>query len=121
MSIKSKLQACIITLDEADNIVRCLSSLSGLVDSVLVYDTGSNDETVNIARRHGARTVQGYWDDDFSAARNRALELCDSEWILSIDADEVLYCDVQNGVQDGVRQSLLVDEDVQSFEVTIRN
>ena len=117
MSIKSKLQACIITLDEADNIVRCLSSLSGLVDSVLVYDTGSNDETVNIARRHGARTVQGYWDDDFSAARNRALELCDSEWILSIDADEMLYCNVQ----DGVRQSLLVDEDVQSFEVTIRN
>ncbi len=118
MSIRPELlQACIITLDEADNISACLESLSGLVDSVLVYDTGSHDETLGIAGRCGAKTVQGYWDDDFAAARNRALELCNSEWILSIDADEVLYCKVENGI----RRLLLDNGYAQAFEVNIRN
>jgi hypothetical protein len=117
------LQACIITLDEADNISACLESLDGLVDSVLVYDTGSNDETVSIARRHGATVIQGYWDDDFAAARNRALQLCESEWILSIDADEVLHCNVQDGIRRSLlgRRRLPDNGDVQAFEATIRN
>jgi len=83
------LSAALIVKNEEENLPRCLASLSGLVDEVVVYDTGSTDATVAIARDAGATVVEGYWDDDFSRARNEAISHCRGEWILSIDADEI--------------------------------
>lgn len=87
------LSACIITKDEEANIGRCLASLTELVDEIVVYDTGSFDATVEIARRAGAVVIEGEWRDDFAAARNAALTACTSEWILWVDADEVVTGD----------------------------
>ncbi|HYA69498.1 MAG TPA: glycosyltransferase, partial [Acidimicrobiales bacterium] len=84
------VSACLITKDEADNITACLTSLSGLADEIVVYDTGSSDDTVSIARALGATVIEGYWDDDFSRARNAALEHCQGQWIAWVDADETL-------------------------------
>src|SRR5438874_776923 len=84
------LSAALIVKDEEKFLPACLASLDGLVDEVVVYDTGSTDGTVAIAQAHGATVIQGYWDDDFARARNAALEHCRGEWILSIDADEVV-------------------------------
>ena len=87
------LSACMIVKDEEDNLPSCLASLEGLVDEVVVYDTGSTDRTVGLARSAGATVVEGYWDDDFARARNAALAHCRGRWVLHVDADEVLEAD----------------------------
>ncbi len=88
-----------IVKDEEEYLPSCLASLSGLVDEVVIYDTGSVDDTLEVARREADRAgipltlVEGYWDDDFARARNASLEHCAGTWILWIDADERAVCD----------------------------
>lgn len=82
------LAAVLIARDEGRCIARCLDSVRPWVDRVMLLDTGSRDDTADVARRHGA-TVQDFaWQGDFSIARNRALEIADADWNLVIDADE---------------------------------
>ena len=80
----------VIARDEAQTLPRLLSSVSGWVDSVTVLDTGSTDETASLAARMGARVESFVWCDDFSAARNAALDVADADWNLVLDADEWL-------------------------------
>ncbi|CAG4933288.1 MULTISPECIES: glycosyltransferase family 2 protein [Acidithrix] len=82
------ISACLITKNEEIHLERCLSSVYGHVDEIVVVDTGSNDRTVEIAQGFGAKVFSVSWKDDFALARNAALDLASSEWILSIDADE---------------------------------
>jgi tetratricopeptide (TPR) repeat protein len=96
------LSAALIARNEEEFLGRCLRSLDGLVDEVVVVDTGSADRTAQIAESQGARVYQRAWTDDFSAARNQALDLARGEWILYIDADE----SVRAGTADGVRDRL---------------
>lgn len=110
------LSAALIVKDEEENLPVCLSSLSGLVDEVVVYDTGSTDRTVEIAREAGAVVVEGYWDDDFARARNEALRHCTGEWVLSIDADETA-----SGQANRIRSFLSVSWNVDCFTVMITN
>ncbi|MCY1144958.1 glycosyltransferase [Actinoplanes sp. Pm04-4] len=74
--------------DEAAALGGCLASLGGVVDEVHVYDTGSIDGTPQIASELGAVVTLGWWSDDFSEARNAALEGWSALWVLSIDADQ---------------------------------
>lgn len=82
--------ACLIVRDEASRLAACLDSVSPFVDEIVVLDTGSVDDTVAIALAHGARVDRAVWTDDFSVARNHALSLCTTEWVLSLDADETV-------------------------------
>ncbi len=84
------LTAALIVKDEEDVLAECLDAVRAEVDEVVVYDTGSTDGTVALAEAHGARVIRGHWDDDFAAARNRLLEHCTTDWVLSLDADEVI-------------------------------
>lgn len=85
-----KISACLIVKNEKDHIKDVLSSLAG-VDEIVVVDTGSADETVELARTFTDKVFTDYmWADDFAAARNHALSKCTGDWVLSIDADEVL-------------------------------
>jgi hypothetical protein len=79
-----------IARNEADRIARLLASVRPWVDSMLVLDTGSDDDTAEIARQLGARVEQYEWSDDFSAARNVALDHAGGDWHLVLDADEWL-------------------------------
>ncbi|MEW6706706.1 MAG: glycosyltransferase [Pseudomonadota bacterium] len=79
-----------IARDAASGIERALASVRGVVDEMLVLDTGSADGTPERARRAGARVAHFAWIDDFSAARNAALDLCCADWCLVLDADEWL-------------------------------
>jgi hypothetical protein len=109
------ISACLIVKDEEQNIERCLAAVSPLVDEVIVYDTGSADRTVERAEASGAIVVRGYWDDDFGAARNRSLEHCTGDWILQVDADEVVEGDPEalrwfvRGAQDDLARVTLVN------------
>lgn len=96
------LSAALIVRDEDRFLGACLRSLRGLADEVVVVDTGSTDRTIDIAESEGARVYERPWTDDFSAARNQALDLAEGEWILYIDADER----VREGTADGVRALL---------------
>ncbi len=77
-----------IVRDEAAHLPECLADLAGLADEICVVDTGSADNTVDIARAFGCRLAFFPWRDDFAAARNESLRLCRGEWVFVIDADE---------------------------------
>lgn len=86
----TQLTLCLIARDEEQFLPRCLESVRGVVDRIVLVDTGSTDRTAEIAREHGAIVVDHVWDDDFSAARNAALEHVSEGYVLVLDADEML-------------------------------
>lgn len=88
MSIEISL--CMIVWNEHDVLERCLAAARPAVDQICIVDTGSTDDTLVLAGRFGARVATFLWNDDFAAARNRSLELATGDWILVLDADEVL-------------------------------
>ena len=83
-----KISATIITYNEERNVARVLESLR-CCDEVLVLDSGSNDRTVEIATKLGARVVESSWHG-YAAQKNIAAELAANDWILALDADESL-------------------------------
>lgn len=83
-----KISATIITFNEERNIARVIESLR-CCDEILVLDSGSNDRTVEIATKLGARVEEGSWHG-YAAQKNIAAELASNDWILSLDADESL-------------------------------
>jgi GT2 family glycosyltransferase/tetratricopeptide (TPR) repeat protein len=87
------ISACLIVRDEEADLPACLTAVSRIADEVIVYDTGSLDQTVAVARGRGAVVVEGHWDDDFARARNAALAHCRGTWVLHVDADEVVTAD----------------------------
>jgi glycosyltransferase involved in cell wall biosynthesis len=84
------LSLCMIVRNEADKLPRCLSSVQGIVNETIVVDTGSTDQTTEIAQSFGAQVYHYLWNNNFSAARNESLKYAEGEWILVLDADEVL-------------------------------
>jgi tetratricopeptide (TPR) repeat protein len=79
--------------DEEQKLPHCLQSVQGLVDEIIVVDTGSRDRTVEIAQDFGATVYYQPWQDDFALARNEALKYAKGEWVLVLDADETLMAD----------------------------
>nr|WP_281275628.1 glycosyltransferase family 2 protein [Bacillus yapensis] len=77
-----------IVKNEENNLATCLSSVNKFVDEIIVVDTGSIDNTKEIAVRHGAIVYDYEWSNDFAAARNFALTKSTSRWNLILDADE---------------------------------
>ena len=84
------ISLCMITKNEESNISRCLNSVKDIVDEIIVVDTGSTDNTIEIAKSYGAIVYNHKWNNDFSEARNKSLEKATKDWILVLDADEVL-------------------------------
>lgn len=84
------LSAAMIVRDEASRLAACLRSIRGLVDELVIVDTGSTDATVSIAESFGARVHVHPWNGNFAEPRNIGLDLARGRWILYIDADERL-------------------------------
>ncbi|HEY1761575.1 MAG TPA: glycosyltransferase family 2 protein, partial [Acidimicrobiales bacterium] len=111
------LSVCLIVKDEEALLGACLESVAGVADEIVVYDTGSSDRTVEIARSMGARVIEGYWDDSFSRARNAALALACGTWVLSLDADERLL-----GNFEALRAQISdVRSEIEAYLVAIEN
>jgi tetratricopeptide (TPR) repeat protein len=82
-----RISAALIVKDEEQSLESCLGSLRGVVDEIVVVDTGSHDRTVEVARRFTDRIFTFPWIDDFAAARNFSIECASGDYILVIDAD----------------------------------
>ena len=81
---------CMIVKDEEQVLVRCLASVKALVDEMIIVDTGSTDNTVEIAKSLGAKVDFFTWIDDFAAARNYAFSLASGDYLLWLDADDYI-------------------------------
>lgn len=84
------ISLCMIVKNEEQRLSGCLESVRGMVDEVIVVDTGSSDKTVETAKSLGAKVFSHAWPGDFSKARNESLRHATGEWVLFLDADERL-------------------------------
>ena len=87
--MKHPISVVIITLNEAKNIVACITAAKQVSDDILVIDSGSMDGTVGLAQRAGARVIDHVWLG-FAQTKNWGNQMAKHDWILSLDADEVL-------------------------------
>jgi glycosyltransferase involved in cell wall biosynthesis len=87
---RQRVSLCLIVKNEEDNLPACLQSAADLVDEVIVVDTGSSDNTRQVAEQMGARVFDFPWCDSFAAARNESLRHASGEWIMWLDADDQL-------------------------------
>ncbi len=113
---RPRLSLCMIVKNEAKHLPRCLASVRGVVDEMVVVDTGSTDDTAAVAERLGARVYHYAWCDDFAAARNVAVSHARGEWILMLDADEALAGEARRRLR-----GLLTDDRFAAYLVNIRS
>ncbi len=85
-----KLSLCMIVKNEELTLPQCLGSVKDVVDEIIVLDTGSSDRTPQIAAAYGAKVYHFTWTNNFSVARNYALQYVTGDWVLVLDADETL-------------------------------
>jgi len=88
--VRPTISLCMIAKDEEEFVDECLESVKGVVDEIVVVDTGSKDRTVEIVESHGAVVHRFKWSDSYSDARNESLAHAGCDWILVLDADERL-------------------------------
>jgi tetratricopeptide (TPR) repeat protein len=85
-----RLSLCMIVRDEQEMLPRCLAAAVAAVDEMVIVDTGSTDRTVEIAQSFGARVISHEWTGSFAEARNVSFDAASGDWLLYLDADEVL-------------------------------
>ncbi len=114
------ISLCMIVKDEEDVLDRCLCSvkekLKDVVDEIIVVDTGSMDNTINIAKKHNCLIYNFEWCDDFSKARNYGIDRAKNDWVLVLDADEYVetvsikeLINLQCGEYDNVRCNIRIN------------
>jgi len=113
---KPRISLCMIVRDEEDYIGPCLESVKHLVDEVIVVDTGSQDQAIEIAESYGAKVYHHPWEDDFAKHRNQSISYAKGDWILIMDADEVLAQRDIHKIKD-----LLCSAKAEGFMFTLRN
>ena len=104
-----KISACYIAKNEAKNLAKSIKSLKNQVNEIVVVDTGSTDNTMNVARKLGAKVYSFPWQDDFSKARNFALSKAKGDWLILLDADEYFTAKTAGNIRQVIRQAQQVD------------
>jgi O-antigen biosynthesis protein len=110
------LALSMIVRDAARDLALCLESVRGIADEIVIADTGSADNSVDLARNLGARVIRIPWENDFARARNFSLAEVTADWVLSMDADERL--DPAAGQR---LPPLLASRTARAYQVPIRN
>ena len=109
----TKLSVCVITKNEAAMIERCLASVSW-ADEIIVVDSGSNDNTVALAQKAGAKVSYNEWPG-WAKQKNRAISLASQDWILSLDADEWLPATAEKIIREAIDRANLESTDAYYF------
>jgi tetratricopeptide (TPR) repeat protein len=110
--MRQTIELSMIVKDGSATLERCINSVASFVDRIVVGDTGSTDATVETARKCGAEVVHIPWEQDFARARNRLLEHCKCDWVLVLDADEML--DAQGPLR---IPELIARENVDAYDI----
>jgi glycosyltransferase involved in cell wall biosynthesis len=113
--IPPRLSATVLTLNEERNIERCLASLSW-ADEIVVVDAGSQDRTLELARRYTDRIITHAWSG-FLAQRSYAFEHCNGQWILFMDADEWVPAELA----EEIRKTIAVEPVESAFWISRKN
>ena len=85
-----RISVCLIVKNEEDVIGRCLESVKGFADEIIVVDTGSSDKTKEFVSKFTDKLYDFEWIDDFSAARNYAFSKAKCDYLFWLDADDVV-------------------------------
>lgn len=112
----SALTLCIIVKNDPEGLARAIESCRGIVDAVIVTDTGSTDDTIATAQRLGARVMHFPWCEDFSAAYNACIGVAGTEWVFSLDADEFLAPESRRLIRPAIER-----EDAMGYDVIRRD
>jgi glycosyltransferase involved in cell wall biosynthesis len=110
-----KISVVIICKNEEEEIGRCLQSIEGLTDDIVVLDNGSEDDTKNIIRKSRARLIEASWEG-FGKTKNKATKLAKYDWVLNLDADE--------SIDEELKRELLnlpLNNDNEVFEIKFKN
>ena len=110
------ISLCMIVKDEEKLLPRCLKSIKKYVDEIVIVDTGSRDNTVEIAKSYGAQIYRHLWDDDFSKHRNQSIEYASGDWIFIIDADEEIIAPSGELIKKAI-----LDKEIDSVEILVQN
>ncbi len=100
-----KISLCMIVKNEEKYIAQCLKSAALLVDEIIIVDTGSTDNTLEIASEFQPKIFRHPWENDFGKARNHSLAQATGDWILVLDADESLYMEDIQKLKDILKQT----------------
>ena len=117
---KCRISACIIMKDAAEDIGECLESLQGSVDEFVVVDTGSADNSKEIAARYAGKVYDFPWRENFAAAKNYALDQATGDWIIFLDSDESLSEETRKNLR-SILSTEGVEEKVDMMQVYRRN
>lgn len=107
----AQLSLTMIVRDEESILGRVLGQAATFCDEIVIVDTGSQDHTSEVAREAGARVLDFVWSDDFAASRNASLNACRGDWVLWLDADDIVTPDVQAAIRTAKREVLTDDLD----------
>lgn len=100
-----KLSVVLATRNEEENIGRCLSSVKRIAEEIIIYDEGSTDNTVKIAKSFGAKVFNTVHESNFHITKQKAIDKAKGEWILQLDADEELSPSLQAEILDVIKMS----------------
>ena len=107
------LSIAIIAKNEEESIAKCLESIKD-ADEIVFVDTGSEDKTIEIAKRYTDKIYYYKWNDNFAEARNHAISKCTGDWVLNIDADNKLLNTI-----DDVKQATLRAGEIRALNVNL--
>lgn len=102
--LKNSLSVCLISYNEEDNLARTLEAIKDIANEIILVDSGSEDTTVEIAKRYGAKVYIEEWKGHI-AQKNSALEKCTCEWILCLDCDEVVSEELLESIKPSINDT----------------
>lgn len=107
----SKISIAIATFNEQDNLGRCLTSVADWVDEIIVVDGSSSDKTTEIARKYKATVIITKNLTNFHINKQKAIDACIGDWILQLDADEIVTSELKEEIREVINQPTAKDQE----------